>query len=57
MRKNATHIFSEKLVKIIILLRKRSNEIGDVKPYHMALIKFTKNELCLIVFIEKNNFI
>ena len=37
MQMKGITVFSEKLVKIIILLRKQSNVIGDVRPDHTAL--------------------
>ena len=43
MRNNATHYcLLRKLVKIIILLRKRSNAIGGVRSYHTQSSQLTK---------------
>ena len=37
MQKKGITVFSEKLVKIIVLLRQRSNEIVDIKSYYLNL--------------------
>ena len=40
MQKNVTHsVFSGKIVKIIVLIIKRSYIIGDIKANHTALRK------------------